>query len=261
MSEIHLSSKQIQISQPWLLEDLEADDFAKGEDLIQELKNIYDLRVGDRPIVRSLRKLYEFGNKALPPAIGSLKGEAYLVTHAIGVNASKDPNRIDRVGYKAWFDGYGTTIELLPNTRFKEYFSAGLKFAAGIAADGYAKTPEFVGELTKEIINLGVGAELNLSAEANIVGKLTLSLKSTKIQSVGNASSTITWQFDKDENPLVGDQVMIQTLVVPKEQKKVKFNLQGFVVIDLGDPIFVLGKRHFLAVIGADHRNVGHNLS
>ena len=163
-----------------------------------------------------------------------MKGDTYLITHAIGLTARSGANKVEMVGYAASFSDPGSTIELFPNTQFKEFFAASTKFQAGISADGYAKLPEQIGALAKEVINLGAGAELQLGADAHIVGKLTLSLKTPKVQAVGNASSRVSWQFHKDDNPLVGDQVLVQTIVVPNGQDEITFKMQAFAIISPG---------------------------
>jgi hypothetical protein len=231
---ITLTSKATEFSQPWLLEDIDVQAFGTPEEAIEKVKKTYTLRIGELPVVRSLRKLAELGGKQLPPEISALKGETYMITHAVGINAAEKPNSIQRISYRASFNDPGaTTLELLPNTSFKEFFVGKLKFEASIAANGTAKTPELLSKLA-EIINLGVGAELKVATEASMIGNLTLSLKSVKIQATGQMGATATWQFDRDENPLVGDQVLVQTIVVPKGQKKLTFSLQGFAIIDHG---------------------------
>jgi hypothetical protein len=234
METIKIKPQKATVAEPWLIEGPGIEVFAPGEDPVEKLLNDYTLQLGDRPYVRSVRKLYELYQKQLPPEIAALRGETYLVTHAVGLIAKTGANRIDTVGYMASFEDHGSTIELFPNTRFKEYFSISAKFEAGVSADGYAKLPDQVGDLAKDIINLGAGAELQLSTEAQMVGKLALTIKSPKVQALGNASSTIIWQFNQDDKPLVGDQVMVQTIVVPKGQEKITLKMQAFAMIDPG---------------------------
>ena len=234
METINLTPQKATVAEPWLIEGPGLAVFAPGEDPVQKLLSDYTLQLGNRPYVRSVRKLYELLKKELPPEIAALKGETYLVTHAVGLIAKTGPNKIDTVGYTASFEGHGSTIDLFPNTRFKEYFSVRTTFEAGVSADGYAKLPDQVGALAKEIINLGAGAELQLSTETQMVGKLSLTIKSPKVQAVGRASSTVSWQFDKDDKPLVGDQVLVQTIVVPKGQETIDLKMQAFAMIDPG---------------------------
>ena len=61
-----------------------------------------------------------------------------------------------------------------------------------------------------------------------------MSLKTTQIQAVGRASTTAAWQLDKAGDPLVGDQVLLQTVVIPRGQETIEFELQGYAVIDPG---------------------------
>ena len=194
----------------------------------------YTLRLGDKPFARSIRQLFELKKMQLPAEIEVLKGETYLITLAVGLSAKSGPNRVKIVGFTAKFDGQGATIDLFPKSEFKEYFALGGKFEAGVSADGYAKLPDEVGALSAEVINLGAGAEMKLAAEAKMVGKLSLSLKSPVVQAIGTASSTVEWQFHRDQTPLVGDQVMVQTVVVPAGQKQLNYTLNAHAVIDPG---------------------------
>jgi hypothetical protein len=148
--------------------------------------------------------------------------------------ALSDAGGIEILGYEARFEREGSTVDLLPTTRFQEYITTDLSFNAAISADGYAKLPDQIGELSKEILNIGAGAELQLGTRAGIVGKLTLSLKTPKIQAVGNASPDAVWQLNKDKQPLVGDQVLVQTVVVPRGRETLRYTLKGFAVIDPG---------------------------
>ena len=59
-------------------------------------------------------------------------------------------------------------------------------------------------------------------------------LKTPKVQAVGNSSSAVHWQFDKDEDPLVGDHVMVQTIVVPKGQENLTLRMRASASIDPG---------------------------
>jgi hypothetical protein len=194
----------------------------------------YTLRLGDRPFARSVKRLFELKKMQLPPEIEVLKGDTYLITLAVGLSARSGANRVKIIGFTAKFDGPGATIDLFPKSEFKEYFAIAGKFEAGVSADGYAKVPDAIGALTFDVINLGANAELKLAAEANMVGKLSLSLKSPVVQAIGTAASTVEWQFHRDQTPLVGDQVMVQTVVVPVGQKELTYTLGAHAVIDSG---------------------------
>ncbi len=226
---LSMAQPAIRVAQPWLLEQIPA--FAGGGEPADALAGLFKLQVANRPVVRSLKELYKLNKRDLPPNIAALKGDVYLVTHAVGLIAKEHAGWIDMVGYEASFEGEGTTVELFPNTRFKEYFTAKLRFEAGISADGFAEVPQVSGSLGNDVVKLGGGAEIRLSTKAEALGNLTFSIQTPKVQTIGNASSTIAWQFNQDDHPLVGDQVMVQTLLVPKGFESVKYTLKAFAVI------------------------------
>jgi hypothetical protein len=233
MSQVEALPHDFELSEPWMLEDLAVEAFG-ADDPVAMFKGEIELRLGNRPVARSVRSLFELAEKKLPPEIAALKGETYLIAHAIGVAAKKGAGRVDSVQLRASFAGAGTTIDLVPNTAFKEFVKAGLKFEAGLGADGYAKVPTVGVPDLGQLVTLGAGAELKLSAEASVVGNLSVSLATPKIQAVGRSSTIASWQIDKQDQPLVGDQVLVQTVTVPKGQESIGFTLQAIATIDPG---------------------------
>lgn len=227
---IPLATHEIHISQPWLVEGQVAA-FAKGENAADSMKKTYHLQLGEKPLVRSLKELYGLKNQPVPPEIGSLRGEPYLITHRVGVIADDHANAIEVVGYTASFSDKGSTVEVLPTTDFTQYIMAGLDFVAGIGADGHAKTPEDLANINVQGFELGANASLKVGTRADVAATLSIRLLSPVIQAVGKASASVTWQFRKNERPLVGEQVMAQTLIVPKGAKALHYTLQGFAVI------------------------------
>src|SRR5215472_10337767 len=222
------------VAQRWMFEDAEVPAFGRGEDLLRSIESDYVLRIGDRPIARSIRALYGLRKKRLPAEIDVLKGETYLISHAVGVAAARGAGRVRTLGYSASFAGEGSTVELFPNTSFRETLASQLTFSAIISADGSARVPEQLTRMAQQVLPIGLGAELALSAEGTTVGRLGLSVKTPRVQAVGQASSRCVWQFDKDQQPLVGDQAMLQTVVLPRGEDTIAFTIQAFAVIDPG---------------------------
>jgi hypothetical protein len=227
---VKLISQDIFIDQEWLHE-LPKSAFESGR---ATAKDKYKLSVGDRPLARNLKTLYLKKEATLPPEIASLRGETYLITHAVGIVAKEAPNDIAVLGYSATLQDVGSTVELLPNTSFREYLSMSGKFEAAITADGHARIPSSVTKLLETTESLGGGGEIKLAGDTKVVGKVSISIKTPKIQAVGVASSTATWQLAKDDQPLVGDQLLVQMLVVPQGTKKVRFAIQAFAEIHAG---------------------------
>jgi hypothetical protein len=231
---IRMETPRLKPPQPWLFDETRGHfEAAAPEDLGAE----FQLQIGDRPFVRDVRKLYALYGRALPPEFDALPGDVYLVTHAVGMLSPKSAKDVQLLGYRATFAEQGATVDLLPNTVFKEFITVNLGFEAGLTAEGHAKLPDQLGALEATLVNLGVGASLQLGAKANasVLGKVSLSLKTPKIQAVGHASSSAAWQFHKkDDQILVGDQVLVQTLLVPHGQEAVTYTMQAFAAVSRG---------------------------
>lgn len=229
--DVTLAEVEHSISQLWLAEATEQDVFAK-QDTAEKISKRYRMRIGNRPFARSMRAFYEANNRKLPAEFAALPGEVYAVTHALGIVADAHPGRIATLGFQATFQGDGATVDLCPNTRFREWFGADLTFRAAITADGHAAVPDFVGDLADSVIPLGAHAEVQLGASAKAVGQLRVGVKTPKVQAVGQASTTVEWQLDKDANPLVGDQILVQTVVVPRETETITYEMTAFALIN-----------------------------
>ena len=121
MAAIDLRPRATKVLEPWMIEGLAVEAFkATQKEAPDTFLQAYTLTLGDRPYVRSIRKLYKARKQELPPEIAALKGETYLLAHAVGLIAKSGAHKIDRITYQASFSDPGATIELFPNTRFKE---------------------------------------------------------------------------------------------------------------------------------------------
>jgi hypothetical protein len=221
----------------WLLEGGEAV-FAVDP---SALADTYQLRVGDRPYARSLRTLFKLREIKYPPELAALPGEVYAIVHAVGMFVPEGRlNRIDAIGYRAGFNDRGTTVDLLPAPKFRQWASLGINgnVNVGMSADGSIKAPAELTSLLTSLapIPLSAEAELRVGGSATMVGNLSLRLQmqTLEIQAVGQASSEVIWQFRRTDKPLIGDQVMVQTVVVPSKQAVLDFEIQATTTIDPG---------------------------
>lgn len=231
MTDLQISEVAHTVAEDWLVEGAEVDAFGEQE-TIERISGRYHLRLGNQPFARSMRAFYAANKRELPPEYAALAGEVYVITHAVGMVADDHAGRVGRLSYEASFDGRGSTVDLCPSTRFRQWFGADLTFKAGISANGQAGLPEIAGQLSGTVIPLAAGAEVELAASAQALGQLKLSVKTPKVQTVGQAATTVTWQLDKDTEPLVGDQVLVQTVVVPQERETLSFQLQAVAMVD-----------------------------
>ena len=84
------------------------------------------------------------------------------------------------------------------------------------ALNGGAKVPEALTQAISATEVLSGDAQLRLTTEANVVGTLSFSLITPVVESVGVGGRRAEWVFEKAEEPLVGDQQMVVTLLTPK---------------------------------------------
>lgn len=198
------------------------------------------VRLGNEPIVKDLKKLYSYSNKAIPADLQVLfeNKDIYLIVHAISAIRLSGSAKVDELQYHAEFVEKGPqTIDLLPNTTFKEVLKVGLGFEGSISGGGNfsASLPAtFTQSLLPEVITFGADMKVQLSSNANFVGKFTYSLKFPMIQAAGIASNYCTWVLNPKDQPLLGDQLLIQTIAVPKGTKNITYKTTGVCKADRG---------------------------
>jgi hypothetical protein len=235
ISMVELDSR---LAQGWSLRESERAHFGNLATPADERARYFRLGVADRPFACNLRQLAALWHKELPPDLASLHGDLHLIFHAVSVIAAKHPERVAMLGYQAACLGLGTTIDLYPNmlfgpASFGESSSSGLQFTGRVGGMPPAGFPHVSGE-QEEFWNFGMGMRLRSTPNASGLGEFLLPVLTRNIQAVGHASSTVSWQLEKDTIPLVGTQVLVQTLLVPHGQKSIGFKMRAFAVISRG---------------------------
>ncbi len=201
------------------------------------------MRIGNEPIVRNLKRLLELSNAVLPPETQILfeKSDIYTIVHGVGAIRTEGRADVDEIQYHAEVIGMddAQTIDLIPNTRFKEVLKANVNFEGAMTASGNVSgkvPPNLLSTLTQKYISLGGDMQIQLSANANFVGKFTYSLKFPVVHSIGIASNKCSWVLnpDEDKTPLLGDQLLVQTIAVPKGTTSMRMKLHGVLKVDRG---------------------------
>jgi hypothetical protein len=199
------------------------------------------IRLGNAPIVRNLKKLIELSHSQLPPEIEILFNEhdIYTVTHAIGVMRLTGRAKVEELQYNATIidlDG-AKTIDLLPNTSFKTIFGINSSFEGAIKAGGSfsAQIPDELKQaLSNKVVSLGGDIDLQLSTNSQFVGKVQCNLKLPVVTSSGISTNSCTWILNPEENPLLGDQLLIQTIAVPKNTTNITYKIKGLTKVTKG---------------------------
>jgi hypothetical protein len=197
------------------------------------------VRLGNRPIVYNLKELLDLaGTKPSPEFELQFKNnDVYTITHAIGVIRTQGKAKVKELQYNAEITTEGDirTIDLLPNTKFKKVFEVNSELHGAFEGKGKfsAEIPE---ELTKALsgknIDLGGNLNLELSTNANFIGKINFSIQLPMVQAIGIATNKCTWVLNPDANPLLGDQLMIQTVAVPKGLSEISYRIKGLIKVD-----------------------------
>lgn len=213
----------------------------KHNDLPAEVLGI-KVRIGNRPLVYKLKANNSTADKNHAAVfLQDATKDYYLVVHAIGAVRMQGKARVGELQYfaEAIEPVQLKTIDLVPGTAFKEVLKAGanLEVALSITGEALLNIPvELLENLVPRLINMGGDMQLHLSSSANFVGKFTLSLQLPVIQATGIASNTCSWILNPDENktPLLGDQLLVQSIMVPKDTSAVTYKIQGLVKADRG---------------------------
>lgn len=184
------------------------------------------LRIGERPVARNLRVLYELGKREVPADLEVfLSYDIWLLTHTISVVQEGGFKQIRQLGYEMQFPDKPkvTVLEVLPQTRFVTKVGGCLKGEADIQLNGQVAVPDSITHLLDYVEDLSFGGKVTLSNQLNVVGRVSFAVMTPVIQAVGVGDSRSEWVFIKDENPLLGDQHMTQMILTPLRLKKLKF--------------------------------------
>jgi len=190
--------------------------------------------IGDRPLPRNLRKLYEKSHAEIPPDLAVFDSyDLWLIPHSVGILRKFGSAKVKSVGYEADFQDAEQvyTLDMLPQTRFVSFVGGELKAEADVGVEGHAQLPETARAFLNSLESLGGDASLRFSSEAKLLGRISFAVMSPVVQSIGVGRQRISWQLDVDEKPLLGDQMLLQTIAVPAGTPEVKFKAKAYALI------------------------------
>lgn len=196
------------------------------------------IKLGNQPLVQNLMQLSEITETTLSATAKLLyqKKDIYLISHKIAAIRLEGKAKVKQLSYfaNATNPENAQTLDLLPNTNFKEFFKAESILEGSISANGHfsASLPsDSLNQFIPDIIPFGADSSLQLSMKSSFLGKISLSCKSPVVQSEGIASNGCSWVLNQNDDPLLGDQILLQTIAVPKKTKKIEFEIFGSVTI------------------------------
>ncbi|HJQ70928.1 MAG TPA: hypothetical protein VKA70_18275 [Blastocatellia bacterium] len=194
--------------------------------------NDLTIRLGDRPVCRNLQKLYELSHKELPADVVVFDAyDIWLVTHVIGAIRRPDSSaRLKALGYEAVFDEPENiyTIDIAPRSKFVHSLEGKAENTFDLGLDGHAQLPGAIKTWLETVDYIGGDAKIRLSTDLKVIGRVSFSLISPLIQALGLGSSRCEWLYELDPQDLLTDQVMLQTVLVPKGTRSIKFRARGY---------------------------------
>lgn len=209
-------------------------------------KNNIAVRIGQRPITRSLRELYEKAGKELPPDLQLFNSfRLWMITHVVSVVKERGMRDISSLSYEVQFPAEPkvTTVQVLPQTRFIKKIGAGINtdwvVDVGIGLNGQIAPPAVLTELLEQSDFISFDGEakakIDISNRLHLVGNLSFSVVTPLIAAVGVGDDYCRWDFTKDDVPLIGDHLMVQILLVPKHESELSFQARVSATISVFD--------------------------
>lgn len=198
------------------------------------------LRLGDRPLVYNLSELARLSGKSHNANL-SIDQDFYLIVHAISATRTQGRAKVEELQYfaSATEPANLQTIDLVPKTRFNQLMNASLHLEGALDLFGemLLDVPSALADqLMDQQLDLGPGLRLELSASARFIGRFTYSLQVPVVQASGVGSGTCCWVLrpNEEKTPLLGDQLLVQSIAVPKGTKTIRYVISGRVKADKG---------------------------
>jgi hypothetical protein len=183
------------------------------------------VRVGERPIVRNLKTLYRKTGRAMPADLQLYSAyNVWLVVFYVGALRESGVRALSRFGFAVTFPEKPrvTVLNLVPQSRFVKRVGLEVTSEAALSLNGEAHVPDAVAGLLAETDVLSGTAKLRIGTDARVVGTLSLSVMTPVVTAIGVGGRAAEWLFERDEKPLVGDQHMAVTLLVPKSVEELQ---------------------------------------
>lgn len=183
------------------------------------------IELGQKPVVRNLRKLYEFKNIPLPPDLQVLQFyDIWLITYAVGiVTSGSNLKKIRQLQLDIqYFDADEsvpnvTIIDILPQSKFTKIIDGKMALDVDINVEGKAGTSISSSQILHTDIISG-GGKIVVNGDIHCGLNISFNVLSTDITAIGVGNYTGTWVLDRtNDNPLLGDQLFVHTVLVQQD--------------------------------------------
>jgi len=194
------------------------------------------IRVGERPVAYNLLDLYlKLGKKYPAEYELFISYDVWLIMHSISIIDIDKSSRIKQLGCQTLFpeEPRITILELFPQTKYIKQIEATSVNEADIEINGQAQIPSVNIPLASDVQPLKLGGKINLSSKTNIVGRLSFSVITPSILAVGHGDYQSEFVFNRVDTPINGDQLMIQTVLLPHDLEELTFKTRIYSTVTL----------------------------
>lgn len=196
------------------------------------------IQIGDQPLCMDLRGLYKAKHKELPADLMILdRYDIWLVFYTIGAIYTYGPTSdVLALGHEmeAQEEQSLYIIDMLPQSSVRENKDVSVEAQWTVGVEGNVLLTRKPDNSLEPLLLMGGNVKIDLSGETNIVGQLSFTLLTPGVQTTGIGASRGEWCFHKGEKPLLGEQVMAQTLLVHRRAKELKIRVRGYALLKTG---------------------------
>jgi hypothetical protein len=187
-----------------------------------------EIRVGLGPILQDLTELSKLNSKPLSPELQDLglRFRLLLLTTSASVIRTGGGKKVTDLQFEVIFPDRAEVIviDTLPKPSYIERASARLKsdleVKAGVKLDGSLDI------LTGTSSPIGLSAGVKMSNEAGYLVNFDYKMRTPSVQVVGKYDKFTLWKLSDAEEPIGGDYIFVQTLLVDKTLEDLAFDIR-----------------------------------
>ena len=184
------------------------------------------MRVGRRPVARSLVALYQASEQPIPADMAVFGAyDLWLITYSLSLMQAK---RVKEVGFTVRFPKKPrvTILQVFPHTRFLRKIDGHVRNTATIDLTGGARVPSLGVDIGGASVE--VGGKLAVSASAGVAFDLSFSVMTSVVQATGHGDFVGSWVLEKEDTPFGGDQLLAHVIATPRDIGTLRFEVEAY---------------------------------
>jgi hypothetical protein len=190
------------------------------------------LRIGRRPTVQNMRKLYDALDVEYARSLKLFENyEVWLFSFAVHLIKDGGFNTVRRLGCQVKFpeDRDVSIVSQLPDSEFIAAITTDVKASAAFDVNGRANVPELGASAATASFKIGGG--LSASASADALVNLSLSVMTARVIATGTGDYLGEWSIKRGDQPLLGEQHFLSSVLVPKDDTSLAVSIRAYVEV------------------------------